>query len=42
MVMFRRYWSKQAILSLKEGRQVEPYRVFLSGPGGVDKSIHPF
>ena len=36
--MFHRNWCKQAILALKEGRQVEPYRVFLSGPGGVGKS----
>ena len=38
MVMFHRNWCKQAILALKEGRQVEPCCVFLSGPGGVGKS----
>ena len=38
MVMFHRNWCKQAILALQEGRQFEPYCVFLSGPGGVGKS----
>ena len=26
------------MIALKEGKPVEPYRVFLSGPGGVSKS----
>ena len=38
IVMFHRNWCKKAIIALKEGRQIEPYRVFLSGPGGVGKS----
>ena len=38
IVMFHRDWCRKAILSLKEGRPVEPYHVFLSGPGGVGKS----
>ena len=31
-------WCKKAILALKQGKPIEPYRVFLSGPGGVGKS----
>ena len=36
--MFYRNWCKNAVLALKEGKPVEPYHVFLSGPGGVGKS----
>ena len=35
IVMFHRNWCKKA---LKEGKPVEPYHVFPSGPGGVGKS----
>ena len=38
IVMFHRNWCKKTIIALKEGKPVEPYRVFLSGPGGVGKS----
>ena len=38
IVMFDRDWCKKAVLALKEGKPVEPYHVFLSGPGGVGKS----
>ena len=38
IVMFHRNWCRKAIIALKEGKPVEPYRVFLSGPGGVGKS----
>ena len=38
VVMFHRDWCKKAVLALKEGKPVEPYHVFLSGPGGVGKS----
>ena len=38
MVMFHRDWCKKAVLALKQGKPIEPYRVFLSGPGGVGKS----
>ena len=38
IVMFHRNWCKKAVIALKEGKRVEPYRVFLSGPGGVGKS----
>ena len=37
-VMFHRDWCKKAVLALKEGKPVEPYHVYLSGPGGVGKS----
>ena len=38
IVMFYRDWCKKAVIALKEGKPVEPYHVFLSGPGGVGKS----
>ena len=38
IVLFHRDWCKKAVRALKEGKPVEPYRVFLSGPGGVGKS----
>ena len=38
IVMFHRNWCKKAVIALKLGKPVEPYRVFLSGPGGVGKS----
>ena len=38
IVMFHRDWCRKAVLALKEGNPVEPYHVFLSGPGGVGKS----
>ena len=36
--MFHRTWCKEAVIALKQGKSVEPYRVFMSGPGGVGKS----
>ena len=38
IVMFHRNWCKKSVIALKQGKPVEPYRVFLSGPGGVGKS----
>ena len=38
IVMFHRDWCKKTVQALKEGKPVEPYHVFLSGPGGVGKS----
>ena len=38
IVMFHRDWCKQTVIALKEGKPIEPYHVFLSGPGGVGKS----
>ena len=38
IVMFHRNWCKKAVIALKQGKPIEPYRVFLSGPGGVGKS----
>ncbi len=38
IVMFHRYWCKKAVLALKAGKPIEPYRVFVSGPGGVGKT----
>ena len=45
IVMFHRDWCKKTVIALKEGKPVEPYHVFLSGPGGVGKSrdkVDPF
>ena len=36
--MFHRNWCKKAVIAMKTGKPVKPYRVFLSGPGGVGKS----
>ncbi len=36
--LYHRNWCKNAIIALKAGKPVKPYRVFLSGPGGVGKS----
>ena len=38
MVMYNRDWCKRAVVSLRNNTRIEPYRVFLSGPGGVGKS----
>ena len=38
VVMYHRAWCKKAVLSLKCGKPIKPYRIFLSGPGGVGKS----
>ena len=38
IVMFHRHWCKKAVLALKQGKPIEPYHVFVSGPGGVGKS----
>ncbi len=38
VVMFHRRWCKSAVTALQKGQPVKPYRVFLSGPGGVGKS----
>ena len=38
VVMFHRAWCKKALVAMRSDQQVEPYRVFLSGPGGVRKN----
>ena len=38
VVMYHRNWCKKAVVALRNGQPVEPYRVFMSGPGGVGKS----
>ncbi len=38
IVMFHRRWCKKAVLALKQGKPIDPYYVFVSGPGGVGKS----
>ena len=38
IVMFHCDWCRKAVITLKEGKPVEPYHVFLSGPGGVGKA----
>ena len=35
IVLFHRNWCKKAAIALKQGKPIEPYRVFVSGPGGV-------
>ena len=38
IVMFHRNWCKKAVIALKQNKPIEPYHVFVSGPGGVGKS----
>ena len=38
IVMYNRDWCKRAVTALRNNSRIEPYRVFLSGPGGVGKS----
>ena len=38
IVMYHRNWCKKTVIALKNGEPIVPYRVFLSGPGGVGKS----
>ena len=38
IVMFHRSWCKSAVIALRNNQPVKPYRVFMSGPGGVGKS----
>ena len=38
VVMYHHTWCKQAILAMKNGEAITPYRLFISGPGGVGKS----
>ena len=37
--MFNRLWCKDYIYALKMGKQKDPYRTFISGPGGTGKSF---
>ena len=38
VLLFHRKWCKQAVLSMSKQEKIKPYRLFLSGPGGVGKS----
>ena len=38
IVMFNRKWCKDSIVAIREGKQITPYHIFLSGPGGTGKS----
>ena len=38
VVMFHHDWCKKAVIALKQGMPIEPYHVFVRGPGGVGKS----
>ena len=37
-VNFHRRWCKDTVVAMKKREPIKPYRVFLSGPGGVGKS----
>ena len=37
-VDFRRKGCKEAVITIKKGQPIKPYRVSLSGPGGIGKS----
>ena len=38
IVTYHRKWCKEAVLALKEGKNIKPYHIYVSGPGGVGKS----
>lgn len=38
VVMYHHMWCKQAIIAMKKGEAITPYRLFISGPRGVGKS----
>ena len=38
ILMFHHNWCKKALIALKQGKSIDPYRVFMSGSGGVGKS----
>ena len=38
IVNYHRRWCKDAVIAMKKGEAIKPYRVFVSGPGGVSKS----
>ena len=40
IIKFHRHWCKKAIIAIRHGHSVTPYRIFLSSPGGVGKSRH--
>ena len=37
IVMLHRNWCKKAVIAVKQGKPIEPYRVFLFGPGRIGK-----
>ena len=39
IINYHRQWCKDAIIAHKSNKPVQPYQVFLSGPGGVGKSF---
>ena len=38
IVFYHRKWCKDTVVAIKMNRPITPYRLFLSGPGGVGKS----
>ena len=38
VVMYHRKWCKETVIALKQNKPIQPYCLFLSGPGGVGKS----
>ena len=36
--MYHRKWCKETVIALKQNKPIQPYCLFLSGPGGVGKS----
>ena len=38
IIMYNRRWCKNAVKAWKNNQEINPYRIFLSGPGGVGKS----
>ena len=38
IIMYNRKWCKKAVRAWRNNQSVPPYRIFMSGPGGVGKS----
>ena len=38
IVNYHRGWCKDPVVAVKKGEAIKPYRLFVSGPGGVGKS----
>ena len=34
---YNRAWCNNAVIAMKQNKRIVPYRIFLSGPGGVGK-----
>lgn len=38
IIKFIRHWCKSSVCSIRKGKDIQPFHIYLSGPGGVGKS----